>query len=460
MMMLSEASLAMGGQLMGEDRRFESVEFDTRRLAKGAVYFAIHGESKNGHEYIDMAMQREAIAAVCDEAFATEQTTRHIKVDDTTFALGQLAAHWRARFTVPVIGITGSNGKTTVSQIVNSIFSEHLPGVAPRGSFNNQWGVPLTLLELRSHHRSAIIEMGMNHPGELTRLGAIVKPSIALITNAAAAHLEGLKTIEGVAKAKGELIDCVAQDGIVVLNRDDRFYDEWRQRAIAGGKTRRIVSFGTKEGADVRFVNLDGARIGASLFGEYHEFEFALVGQHNALNAMAAIAVALSADVPVSAITRGLANAKAQNGRLQTYQLTSQCRLIDDSYNANLASMRAAIDVLASHKGQTILVLGAMGELGANAETIHKEVGQYAQLQGIDHMITLVDQPDSDYMNNMSAYASGFGKRSFALVDIPALLEKIKVLAKAPTTILVKGSRFAQMERVVEALRQSGEDAC
>ena len=248
MMMLSEASTAMQGQLKGDDKRFSSVEFDTRRLEKETLFFAIHGESKNGHAFIGQAIDNGAVAAVADENFAEDQSAHHIKVDDTTIALGMLASYWRDRFALPVIGITGSNGKTSVTQIVKQIFDHAIPGIAPQGSFNNHWGVPLTLLKLRDEHRSAVIEMGMNHAGELTYLGNIVKPTIGLITNAAAAHLEGLGDIQGVADAKGELIETVDPEGVVILNRDDQFYAQWCKRAGA----RRVISFGIHAKADVQ----------------------------------------------------------------------------------------------------------------------------------------------------------------------------------------------------------------
>ncbi|MEE9447943.1 MAG: UDP-N-acetylmuramoyl-tripeptide--D-alanyl-D-alanine ligase, partial [Arenicellales bacterium] len=222
MMHLSEASDAMQGQLMGADAPFESVEIDTRRAKKSGLFFAIHGEQKNGHEFINVAHQAGALASVVDEPQADE-LLQHIMVDDTTIALGMLAAHWRRKFNLPVVGITGSNGKTTVSNIVKNIFDVALPGIAPQGSFNNHWGVPLTLLKLRAGDQSAVIEMGMNHAGELSYLGKIVQPTIGLITNAAAAHLEGLKTVEGVANAKGELLDFIAPNGTAILNRDDDF---------------------------------------------------------------------------------------------------------------------------------------------------------------------------------------------------------------------------------------------
>ena len=455
MMMLSEASTVMKGQLNGADGFFQSVEIDTRRLEKGALYFAIHGETKNGHEFIAQAMQQGAASVVADEVFSNADATRHVQVDDTTTALGMLATYWRERFSVPVVGITGSNGKTTVCRILDCLFNEFIPGITPQGSFNNHWGVPLTLLKLRQQHQSAIIEMGMNHAGELSYLGKIVKPSIGLITNAAAAHLEGLKTIEGVARAKGELIDFVSDDGTVILNRDDSFFAEWKVRA----GTKKCLSFGEHEEADFRVLRTQGNQLRVKIEGRALNFEYPLIGQHNRLNAAAAVAVAVVAGVPLEAIKTGLKNVNAVQGRLQSLQVSPELTLIDDSYNANKASMRAAIDVLAEQSGKKVLILGAMGELGRNSKQIHEEIGVYAKANGIDAMLTLVDLNDVDYLSDMAAYLKGFGAGSAAYSEVTDLAARLD-LPSEPTTVLVKGSRFARMERVVDAIKRTGGSKC
>jgi UDP-N-acetylmuramoyl-tripeptide--D-alanyl-D-alanine ligase len=455
MMMLSEASNAMQGRLKGSDGLFQSVEIDTRRLEKDALFFAIHGESKNGHEFIAQAMSNYAAAAVADQTFAGSQQTHHIQVDDTTIALGMLATYWRERFTLPVVGITGSNGKTTVCGIVKTLFAEPIPGIFPQGSFNNHWGVPLTLLKLREVHKSAVIEMGMNHAGELSYLGNIVKPTIGLITNAAAAHLEGLKTLEAVAAAKGELIDFVQHRGSVILNRDDCFYDEWKMRA----GERNCLSFGVHHGADVRVLKPCNEGLSICVQGKVFDFEYALLGLHNRLNAAAAVAVAVAAGLSMPDIANGLKNVSAVKGRLETRRVSSELLLIDDSYNANQASMQAAIDVLADQSGHTVLVLGAMGELGEDSKGIHEQIGAYAKSKGIDSLLTLVDQCDAEYLNDMAAYLKGFGGNSAAYSDTESLVARIKLLP-VPLVILVKGSRFARMERVVDKLQNAGALSC
>ncbi|MCK5920813.1 MAG: UDP-N-acetylmuramoyl-tripeptide--D-alanyl-D-alanine ligase, partial [Methylococcales bacterium] len=347
-------------------------------------------------------------------------------------------------------------GKTSVTNIVKQIFACAIPGVAPQGSFNNQWGVPLTLLKLRDGHQSAVIEMGMNHAGELTYLGKIVKPTIGLITNAAAAHLEGLGTIQGVADAKGELIDALDKDGVVILNRDDRFYTDWKARA----NKRRVISFGTHAQADVRLVDTGSDELQVQIDDQSHQFEFSLMGQHNQLNAAAAIAVAISAEVNMSAIASGLKSVSAVKGRLQILQNSSEGMLIDDTYNANAASMAAAIDVLVEQAGMKILVLGAMGELGKDSENIHYQVAAYAKQKGVDCLLTLVDQSAPGYLSDMAAYMSGFGSNSYAFTEISPLLDKLNSVAQSPKAVLVKGSLFAQMGRVVDAILKSGSAQC
>lgn len=455
MMMLSEATNAMQGTLMGADGRFSSVDFDTRRLQQDALFFAIHGDSQNGHKFIAQATNTQAIAAVADENFASDASIRHIKVEDTTAALGMLASYWREQFDLPVVGITGSNGKTTVTQLVNAIFSEAIPGIAPQGSFNNHWGVPLTLLKLRKVHQSAVIEMGMNHAGELSYLGRIVKPTIALITNAAQAHLEGLKNVQGVANAKGEIIDSLDNDGVMILNRDDAFYSQWSKRA----DKRTIISFGLHAQADIQLIESDVTGVSVNISGLTHDFDFPLIGQHNRLNAAAAIAVAIAADVSLEKIKLGLKKVSAEKGRLQVYKLP-QGVLIDDTYNANQASMHAAVDVLRDQIGIKVMVLGAMGEQGSQSEKTHYEVGQYAKQQGVDYLFCLneLDKPESAV--DVLAYQQGFGSESKVYSDVATLVEELKKIKELSLSILVKGSRFTQMERVVDAINIKEAPTC
>lgn len=452
MMMLSEAGKAMHATLTGNDAAFDSVEIDSRRLDRNSLFFAIHGDTANGHDFIGQALENGAVAVVVDEVFTGAGEVPHLSVENTTRALGELAASWRQRFEIPVIGVTGSNGKTTVCGILKHLFEQEGPAIAPRGSFNNHWGVPLTLLQLRREHRSAIIEMGMNHAGELDYLGSIVEPTIGLITNAAAAHLEGLGSIERVAEAKGELIDHVRINGAVVLNRDDPFYGQWRARA---GK-RRVVSFGRHPKADVRLLSPGEAGLTLEFEGAVEAFRFGLLGRHNRMNAAAAVAVALTAGLSLESISHGLQQVRAVQGRLEMRSLSGGRRLINDTYNANPASMRAAIDVLADQPGQLVLVLGAMAELGEASTRVHEEVAAYAAERGIDRLLTLVDRSDSGYLEDMAAYLRGFGQSARAFSSVETLVDNL-LASSGSMSVLVKGSRSAGMERVVEAiLKQEG----
>lgn len=457
MMMLSQASEVMSGQFIGTDVSFSSVDFDTRRLKDRALFVAIHGVHQNGHAYINQAMEHGAAAVVVDEASNKLAQAPHIQVKNTTLALGDLARYWRAQFNIPVVGVTGSNGKTTITQVLGKIFKHHCPGVVPHGSFNNHWGVPLTLLRLRDKHQSAVIEMGMNHAGELQVLGDIVKPTIGIISNASAAHLAGLKSVGKVAKAKGELIDAVSKHGCIVLNRDDAFYADWKMRA----GTRKVTTFGEHHMADVRLITLHNGEIRLSILGKDATFSFALLGKFNALNAAAAVAAAINVDVPVRAISLGLKSLDAVNGRLQRCFTSDLLSVIDDSYNANPASMHAAIDVLSDEKGRKILVLGAMGELGEKSQNLHQDVAKYAQEKGVDALYLLADQKIPGYLRDMAAYEKGFGSQAKVFSDVSSLVSDILACPaqSLPSTVLVKGSRLSRMERVAEALKQGG-DAC
>ncbi|MEE9446837.1 MAG: UDP-N-acetylmuramoyl-tripeptide--D-alanyl-D-alanine ligase, partial [Arenicellales bacterium] len=291
--------------------------------------------------------------------------------------------------------------------------------------------------------------------------GKIVQPTIGLITNAAAAHLEGLKTVEGVAKAKGELLDFIAPNGTAILNRDDDFYADWLGRSTDRSSALNVQSFGRHPDADIRITAAELNRVTLSIHGQETQFECALLGAHNQLNIAASVAVAVVAGVEIEAIKTGLQNVQAVDGRLALCQAKNQnITLINDSYNANAASMRAAIDVLAASKGQTVLVLGAMGELGAESASIHQALAQYAKASDIDYLFTLVNQHGENYLQDMAAYLMGFGAQSQSFKTVQALQEKITNIAKTSTTVLIKGSRFCQMENVVQALSLKEATPC
>ncbi|MFT5259110.1 MAG: UDP-N-acetylmuramoyl-tripeptide--D-alanyl-D-alanine ligase [Saprospiraceae bacterium] len=452
MMTLTTANNAMNGRLMGTiDDHFASVQFDSRKVKKNDLFFAIRGLEKDGHHYIDSALENGALAVVMDESGETQRdalTSNAIVVEDTTAALGDLARYWRTQFVVPVVGITGSNGKTTVSRILREIFAVAMPGIAPEGSFNNHWGVPMTLLKLRENDQSAVIEMGMNHPGELSYLGAIVNPTIGVITNAAAAHLEGLKTVDGVAVAKGELIQAVEENGWVVLNRDDAFYSLWLD--LVGN--RKMLTFGLSESADVQVSASRAKQLDLTVEGETTTIDCALLGEHNHLNVAAASAAALCAGMNIKNIKSGVQNVKAVNGRLEVKPSNKVLTLIDDTYNANPASMRAAINVLTEINTGTTLVLGTMGELGKSTAEAHFEIGRLANQKGVGNLVVFCDNANNAIL--AKAYVNGFGVNAVLLTSLNAVSEYFYNALDVQSTVLIKGSRAAQMERVVALLQQ------
>ncbi len=443
-----EASSAMNGRLIGDESvTFNSVEIDSREVRANSLFFAIRGLTQDGHQYVEAAIQQGAAAVVVEQVEETSKVPQ-IVVKETTKALGDLARQWRARFTVPVVGVTGSNGKTTVSRILNVLFQQTIPGIAPKGSFNNHWGVPLTLLRLREHHQSAVIEMGMNHPGELKYLGEIVKPTIAVITNAAAAHLEGLKSVEGVAKAKGEIIDSVREDGVVVLNRDDAYFDYWF--SLVG--QRQCLTFGKHPQADCRLIHSEGDCFTVEFQGVQQRLSCPLLGEHNHLNSAAASLIALQAGLDWSQIAQGLKQVSAVNGRLQTKAAIGSFRLVDDTYNANPGSMEAAICVLKSFPGLKILVLGTMGELGDDAKQRHFAVGELAKQANVDHVYTFCDRQEN--IDLARQYTKLYDGESGVYKDVDLLVAQVINKATSNATVLVKGSRAAQMERVVAKLEK------
>ncbi len=450
MMNLADAGLAMNGEVMGLERTgFDAVQFDSRKVKSKDLFFAIRGHAQDGHQYIDSAIENGASAVVMDKVGARQHqqvANNAIVVSDTTLALGDLAKVWRREFEVPVVGITGSNGKTTVSRILSEIFSNSMPGIAPEGSFNNHWGVPMTLLKLRKVDHSAVIEMGMNHPGELSYLGDIASPTIGVITNAAAAHLEGLIDVEGVAHAKGELIGSVRSEGCVVLNMDDPFYNYWY--GLANGRT--VISFGVNASADVQLLasKLDSLKLAYD--GQELTIPCSLLGEHNHLNVLAAVSAALCAGINLQDAAASVANVNAVDGRLQIKSATAEQTLIDDTYNANPASMMAAIQVLCAYNAQKVLVLGHMGELGTNSSEQHRAVGEAAKAAGVDQLVVFNDLAESRSLAEQ--YIAGFGAEGQLFTDLESLSGHFESQVKGDAIILVKGSRAAKMERIVKAL--------
>ncbi|MFN2308165.1 MAG: UDP-N-acetylmuramoyl-tripeptide--D-alanyl-D-alanine ligase [Gammaproteobacteria bacterium] len=450
-MQLSEAAGVLQARRSGPDARFAGISTDSRSLAAGNLFFALSGPHFDGHDHLDAARSRGAVAAVVSRPVQTPLPL--LQVADTRRALGELARHWRGRFSLPVVGITGSNGKTTVKEMVAAILGQRGSVLATQGNLNNDIGVPLTLARLDQAHRSAVVEMGANHAGEIAYLTRLARPTVGIVTNAGPAHLEGFGSLEGVAHAKGELFAELSSDAVAVINADDRFAGLWR--GLAQG--RRCLGFGLEPGAEVSAdwqANGSGTRLNLRTPDGELPVRLPLPGRHNVLNALGATAAALAAGASLEDVRRGLEGLAAVGGRLQHRTRADGGLIIDDTYNANPASLRAAIAVLAALPGERWLVLGDMAELGGDAAALHAEIGADACAAGIERLYTL---------GPLSAHAArACGERAQAFVDFDALMAALRKHLRAEVTLLVKGSRAMGMERVVRALTApvSGEASC
>ncbi len=449
-MSLAQTAAVLGGELRGADARFEDVCTDSRTAKKGDLFIALRGERYDGHEFIGRAAAAGAVAALVDHTHVPDAAGLPLAVvTDTTASLATLAAHWRRQFQIPLVAVVGSNGKTTVKEMIAACLRAHFGDaavLATRGNLNNHIGVPLTLLALRAAHRVAVVEIGMNHPGETAQLAAIVAPTIAVINNAQREHQEFMHTVADVAAEHASLISALPQDGVAVVNADDAHAGVWR--AAAGA--RHVRDFGLRDAASVRAqcrMQTGLAHLDVVTPEEPAEFDLPLAGEHNVRNALAAIAAATVAGASMDSCVRALARFVAVKGRLQVKTARHGALLIDDTYNANPDSVRAAIDVLARAPGRKLLVLGDMGEVGAQGAAFHEEVGTYARAAGIDRMYALGE------LAAVSVRAFGEGARHYQRIE--DLLADIENALGAQTALLVKGSRFMQMERVVRAIETS-----
>ena len=446
MMGLDEAAGAVGGQARGA-ARFGGVTTDSRAVDAGDLFVALVGESFDGHDYVAEAVRRGAVAAVVSRRIDAEPAIPQVVVADTRIALGRLAAHWRSKFALPLVALTGSNGKTTVKEMLTAILAAHAGDrdavLATKGNLNNDIGMPLTLLELRERHRYAVIEMGMNHEGEIDYLTRIARPTVALVNNAQRAHVGILGSVEAIARAKGEIYAGLTASGIAVVNADDAFASYWKEL----NASRRIVTFGLAEGADVRGLQA-GAQARFVTPADAFAVALQVRGEHNLRNAAAACAAAYALEIPFHAMQAGLASFAGVPGRLQRRKAPSGAVVIDDSYNANPESMKAALRVLAEEHGRKVLVMGDMGELGADAAAMHAEVGSFARQSGIDALMAVGDA---------SRHAvQAFGRGAMHFDDVDALSRAAVNESAHGATILVKGSRFMKMERVADALAGKG----
>ena len=442
MMSLSQAALAIGGKLQGEDAVFAAVSKDTRTLAKDDLYVALKGENFDGHAFLDQAAELGAAGALVSDT--QSMSLPQICVDDTRIALGNLAAEWRRQFKGKLVAITGSNGKTTVKEMCRAILLAAVGKdrvLSTQGNLNNDIGMPMTLLSIRQQHDYAVIEMGANHVGEINYLTHIAKPDVAVITNAGPAHLEGFGSIEKVAQAKSEIYGGLAANGTAIINADDDYAGYWHQ-ACQG---KNIVTFSMKDKNTDVYAEAVGSDsyVFKTASGDMN-IAMKLPGRHNVMNALAATAVALVLDVSLANIVSGLQSFSSVSGRLNIQQGLNGARIIDDSYNANPLSLNAAIDVLTEMNGESYLVLGDMAELGESADALHFEAGQHAKRCGVNKLYALGDLSRNS--------VEGFGEGAEHFEDRDGLIKALIENMNGSTTVLVKGSRSMAMENVVKAL--------
>jgi UDP-N-acetylmuramoyl-tripeptide--D-alanyl-D-alanine ligase len=450
---LAQFATDSGGKLVGDDTQYSGVSTDTRTLQRGELFVALRGPRFNANDFVKAAHAAGAAGAVCDAR--QEVPIAQIVVGDTQKALVAAAHRWRQRFSIPVIGVAGSNGKTTVKEMTAAILGAAGPCLATRGNLNNHIGVPLTLFRLDATHRYAVIEMGANRAGDVAELVEIARPTVGLITNAGAEHLEGFGSLEGVARAEGEMVAGLQADAVAVINADDPYAALWR-----GMTSATVRTFGVEQAADFSAEGLsteidDGGF--ATRFVMRTPMGSAPVtlrlgGRHNVLNALCAAAAATAAGASLEHVSAGLATMRAVPGRLQFKKSASGATVIDDSYNANPSSMRAAIDVLATMSGRKWLVVGDMAELGDFADASHREIGAFARSRGIDRLFAI------GAMTPLAVESFGAGAEWFADGDALASALRLAVPKEASVTLLVKGSRVNKLERVVEAIAGAGAE--
>jgi UDP-N-acetylmuramoyl-tripeptide--D-alanyl-D-alanine ligase len=446
MMTLGILADVLGAPLVGRDATFTGVGTDTRTLKAGDLFVALVGPRFDGHHFLAEAIAAGAAGALLARPMDTGLP--YVQVADTRRALGALAGFWRKQFDIPLVAVTGSNGKTTVKEMIAAILAHRGAVCATRANLNNDIGMPLTLLRLTAQDRFAVIEMGMNHKGEIDYLTRLAHPTVAVITNAGMAHLEALGTVEAVAHAKGEIFAGLAENGVAVINDDDPYCGLWKALAAP----RRVVLFGLERRAEVTAeyaLGTGGTDMRIRTPSGDVAVKLPLLGRHNVMNALAATACALAAGATLEDVRRGLAAVQPSPGRLQMRDGVSGARVIDDTYNANPASLSASLEVLKDFRGERVLVLGDMGELGGEAPVLHERMGRVAKELGIQRLFAV------GALAARAAEAFGRGARSFDSVQ--ALIEAMLDCMHGDMTVLVKGSRAARMEQVVNGiLRRTG----
>jgi UDP-N-acetylmuramoyl-tripeptide--D-alanyl-D-alanine ligase len=442
---LREFAQTCGGALAGNDRSYAGVSTDTRTLKAGELFVALRGPRFNANDFVAAAEAAGAAGAVVD--VRVDRPLPQIVVSDTQAALSASAAAWRGQFTMPIVGVAGSNGKTTVKEMIAAILERSGSTLSTRGNFNNHIGVPLTLHRLEGSHRYAVVEIGANHAGEVAALLKLVRPTVGLITNAGAEHLEGFGSLEGVARAEGEMVAGLDDTATAVINADDAFADLWR--GMARG---RVTTFGVAAPADYSANEIHTAIDATGFVTRFKlrapagtmPIDLPLAGNHNVLNALCAAAAATAAGASLDDVRAGLATMRPVPGRLQFKTAPSGAWIVDDSYNANPSSMKAGIEVLASVDARRWLVMGDMGELGSFAEESHGEIGRFARNNRIDRLFA------TGKLSQLAVEAFGSGGEWFA--DTDSLARAVNAELTREVCVLVKGSRMNRLERVVEVL--------
>ncbi|HEY3655887.1 MAG TPA: UDP-N-acetylmuramoyl-tripeptide--D-alanyl-D-alanine ligase [Steroidobacteraceae bacterium] len=450
----------LGGELSGDDVRYSVVSSDSRTLGPGALFVALRGPNFDGADFVAAAVARGAVGALVERRLAV--SLPQIVVPDALRALQQLAQAWRADFDIPIVAVAGSNGKTTAKEMTAAILSRMGTCMATHGNLNNHIGVPLTLMRLEPAHRSAVVEMGANRIGDVAELVELARPSVGLITNAGAEHLEGFGDLDGVAKGEGEMVACLEPEATAIINADDPYAGYWRSVASA----RRVVTFGVHAAADgsaavgrpadftakdtEQTIERGGFATRFTLVCPLGEMQILLKagGAHNISNALAAAAAASAAGASLQDIASGLADFRPVAGRLQLKAGARGSWIIDDSYNANPSSVRAGLEVLRTLSGPTWLVLADMAELGEHTSDSHAHMGSYARACGVQRVFAMGEQ------SSRAVETFGAGGEWFA--DIDSLIRRLQAELSSGVTVLIKGSRVNRLERVVQALTGTG----
>ena len=463
---LAQVASVLNVDLIGEDCEFCQVSINTRTLEAGDLFVAIKGENFDAHDYVQQAADKGACGLVVEKP--VDSTLPQIIVADSRIALGHIASLWSSAFTLPIIAITGSCGKTTVKEMTAAILQaafcedDQQCILATQGNLNNDIGVPLTLLRLNTSHKAAVIEMGANHIGEIKQLVDIVQPDVAVITNAGPAHIEGFGSLDGVAQAKGEIYSGIEQGGTAVINADDAYASYWEKICDKLDKSLKRVRFGLNHSAEIsaqvseaQQEKITGQQIAINTPQGPLTVELPQPGMHNVYNALAATAVSLAVGVSLQAVKTGLEGFSNVSGRLEQKTGLNSSRLFDDTYNANPGSVRAGIEAIKQVKGKHILVLGDMGELGMEAEALHYELGQDAFSLGIDSLFTLGSLTEATYKGFISAGADDQEAQHFT--DRNELINALKKVLQSEHVVLIKGSRTMKMEEIVSALEMDAE---